>query len=147
MRISNKKIFHDYHVEEELEVGIVLVGGEIKSIIGGSCTINQAYCYLKDGECFISNMYVKQFGNTMSLDLVKTSETRDRKLLLKKREIESLHYKIKTNRSLTLVVSDLYTNARGKVKLTLCLVTGKKKGDKREAIKEKDLERQLKRKI
>lgn len=147
MRISNKKINFDYFIEEKIEAGIVLIGGEIKSIIAGSCTIGQAYCYLKDGECFISNMYIKQFGNTMSLDLAKTSETRDRKLLLKRREIANLSYKIRTNRSLTLVVSDLYTNARGKVKLTLCLVTGKKKGDKRQAIKEKDLERQLKRKI
>lgn len=135
----NKKAYHDYFILEQLEAGIQLLGSEIKSIRLGKVSFNDAYVSFKDHEAYISQMYVAkyEFSNRFNHD-----ETRQRKLLLHKREIIKLFSKIK-EQGLTVIPLKLYLKD-GLCKLEIGLAKGKKDYDKRETLKEKDQEMRLK---
>ncbi len=136
MEILNRKASHDYFIKDTYECGIVLVGTEIKSIRKSNANINDAYARIKNGEVFLTNMYIGKYeeGNRFNHD-----ERRERKLLLKKNEILKLEHEINTKK-LTLIPLKIYF-VRNKAKISLGLCQGKKLYDKREAIKEKDLKR------
>ena len=137
MEIINRKANHDYFIKYTLEVGIELKGTEIKSIRNGSANINDSYARIKNYEVYLINMYIAKYdeGNRFNHD-----ERRERKLLLHKKEILKLEHDITTNRY-TLIPLKLYFK-KNKLKIELGVCQGKKLYDKRESLKQKDLERQ-----
>lgn len=137
--VKNRKASFEFELLDEFEVGIVLLGSEVKSIRAGNVSITEAYCYVNKGEVFIKNMHIQELKNAP----VQHEPLRERKLLLTKKEIYKIETQLK-NKGLTLVATYLY-NKKGLIKLKLRLAKGKKLYDKRESIKAKDVERDLKR--
>lgn len=135
----NKKAFHDYFIEDKYEAGIELVGTEVKSIKAGKVSIKESFVRIIKDEVFIMNMHVTpyEFGNIHNLP-----ETRVRKLLLNKREIVKIASKIK-EQGYTIMPLSIYTKQR-LVKIEIGLAKGKKLYDKRESLKRKDQERDMK---
>ena len=140
MEILNKKAKFDYFIEEEIECGIELKGSEVKSIREGSCNIKDSYARIKAGEVFVINMFIKKYQNTG--EAFALNETRERRLLLHKKEIKKLKEKT-SKEGYTLIPLKIYFNEKGKVKLLLGLCKGKKNYDKRETIKERDIKRKI----
>ena len=139
MEINNKKVRYDYFIEEEIECGIVLKGTEIKSIRAGLANIKDCYAIIRDNEVFLLNMHISKYeeGSIFNHD-----ETRTRKLLLHKKEILKLKDKL-TLQGYTLIPIKLYfKNNKAKILLGVC--KGKKNYDKRETIKKRDTEREIK---
>jgi len=136
----NKKASHDYFILESLEVGIVLTGTEIKSIGDNKVSINDCYVEAKNGCLKIINMHISPYkqGNIFNHD-----EIRDRVLLAHKKEILKLETRVKLE-SITIVPLELYLK-RGKAKLTIAICKGKKNYDKRDALKEKELNKKMER--
>ena len=142
MEIINRKAQHDYFVLETLEAGIVLTGTEIKSIRDGKCNIKDCYGIIRNHEVFLLNMFVSPYkeGNIFNHE-----ETRNRKLLLHKKEIKKIEEAVNL-KGLTLIPLKLYfKNNILKVSLGVC--RGKKDYDKRESIKERDMKREALRNI
>lgn len=141
MEIQNRKARHNYFIKEEYECGIVLKGTEIKAIRDGSCNIEDSYGHIKKGELFILNMFIGEYkqGN-----IFNHQETRTRKLLMHKNEILKINEKIKLE-GYTLIPLKLYFK-KNIAKISLGLCKGKKDYDKRETIKERDIERELQKK-
>jgi SsrA-binding protein len=137
IEIKNKKAYFDYFVEREIEAGIVLTGTEIKSIRKGSANIKDTFARIKNGEVFVTNMYIAKYdeGNRFNHE-----ERRSRKLLLHKKEISKLQEEVKLN-GYSLIPLKLYFKG-DKVKVLLGICKGKKLYDKRESIKERDLSRE-----
>lgn len=137
MEILNRKVRHDYFIEEELECGIVLKGTEIKSIREGSCNLKDSYAIIRNQELFLLNAFIAPYkqGN-----LFNHQETRTRKLLLHKKEIKKLSEKQELQ-GYTLIPLKIYFKC-GKAKLLLGICKGKKDYDKRETLKERDLKRE-----
>lgn len=141
-KIENRKARHDFHIDETIEAGISLKGTEVKSLRAGKASLNEAFAYILRGEVWLKNMYIKpyEFGTTENHD-----ERRDRKLLLKKREIHEID-KASNQKGFTIVPLKLYFK-RGYAKVLIGLGRGKKQYDKREDIKKKDVKRELDRKV
>ena len=135
----NKKAFHDYFIEDKLEAGIELVGTEVKSVKAGKVSIKESFIRIIKNDIFAMNMHITQyeFGNINNV-----SESRVRKLLLNRREIEKWGAKIK-EQGYTIVPLSVYTKQR-LVKMEIGLAKGKKLHDKRESLKQKDQERDMK---
>ncbi len=140
MEILNRKAKFNYFIEEELECGIELLGNEVKSIREGSCNIKDSYARIKNNEVFVINMFVKKYSHTG--EAFKANETRERKLLLHKKQILKLKEKT-TKEGYTLIPLKIYFNKDNKAKLLLGLCKGKKNYDKRETIKERDIKRKI----
>lgn len=137
MEILNRKARFNYFIIDEIEVGIELKGTEIKSIRNGKASIEDAYARIKNGEVFLTNMFIAKYeeGNRFNHD-----ERRERKLLLHKSEIIKLSKKLELD-NYTLVPLKLYFK-KNHAKISLGLCKGKKLYDKRETIKKRDLERE-----
>ncbi|MBF1333063.1 MAG: SsrA-binding protein SmpB [Leptotrichia sp.] len=135
----NKKAFHDYFIEDKLEAGMELVGTEVKSVKAGKVSIKESFIRIIKNEIFIMNMHITpyEFGNINNLP-----ESRVRKLLLNRKEIEKWAAKIK-EQGYTIIPLSVYTKQR-LVKMEIGLAKGKKLHDKREALKRKDQERDMK---
>ena len=142
MEILNRKANHDYFIEETFEAGIVLTGTEIKSIRAGNCNIKDCYGIIRNGEAFLLNMYIGQYkeGNIFNHE-----ETRSRKLLLHKKEIKKIAQAIEL-KGLTIVPLKLYFKDN-KLKVSLGVCRGKKDYDKRESIKERDIRREMEKRL
>lgn len=142
IEINNRKASYDYEIIDTVETGIVLTGTEIKSIKVGNANLKDSYAIVKNSEVFLLNMHISPYekGNIFNHD-----ETRTRKLLLHKKEIIKLNDKIKLM-GYTLVPLKLYF-VKNKAKILLGLVKGKKIYDKREAIKKKDMQREIQKSI
>ena len=139
--IKNKKASFDYEFLETYEAGIVLVGTEIKSIRMGKVSLVDSFCYFVVNELFVKGMNVaKYFWGSWG----QHEPLRDRKLLLKKRELRHLHQVVK-EKGLTIVAVKLFINDDGFAKLVIALARGKKAFDKRASIKEKDIRREMER--
>lgn len=138
MVIENRKARFDYFIEETYEAGIVLKGTEIKSIREGKCNLKDSYALIKNNEAFLLNVHISSYekGN-----LFNHEETRTRKLLLHKKEILKLRSKLDIE-GYTLVPLKLYFK-NGVAKVLIGVAKGKKDYDKRESIKQKDIEREL----
>jgi SsrA-binding protein len=137
---QNRKARHNYHILETCETGIMLVGTEVKSLREGRANFKDAYADVRDTEVWLHGMHISPYshGNINNHD-----PERDRKLLLHRNEIRRLIGKTK-EKGLTLVPLQLYFK-RGKVKVELALVKGKKLYDKREAISKREAAREVKR--
>lgn len=140
VQISNKRASFDYEFLETYEAGIVLVGTEIKSFRSGKASLQDAYCYFVDGELYVKGMniatyfWASKWGSHVP--------DRDRKLLLTKKELRHLAQAVKT-KGLTIVAVKAYISDNGYAKLRIALAKGKHEYDKRAAIKEKDLKREM----
>lgn len=138
MEILNRKVKHDYFIDEVFECGIVLTGTEIKSIRNGDCNIGDCYGIIRNHEVFLLNMFI---GIYKEGNIFNHEESRDRKLLLHKKEIKKLEQYIE-RKGYTLIPIKLYFKDN-KLKVALGVCHGKKDYDKREAIKERDIKREV----
>ena len=138
INIVNKKARFEYEFIQTLTCGIQLVGSEVKSIREGKASISESYCYFNNDELFIKGMNISDYGYGSFHDT-----SRDRKLLLKKKEIRDFQNQL-TN-GLTIVPYRLFLNDNGLIKVEIVLAKGKKLYDKRETIKKRDVERDIRR--
>lgn len=138
MEIVNRVARHDYFILDEIECGIALKGTEIKSIREGKANIKDSYGIIKNGEVFLLNMFISPYkqGN-----IFNHQETRTRKLLLHKTEIRKLDQSIKLEGNTLIPLKVYFVKGRAKILLGLC--KGKKNYDKRETIKERDIKRDI----
>lgn len=139
INIKNKKASFEYEFIEKFTAGIQLTGTEIKSIRAGKASIVEGYCFLKDGEVFIKNMYIAEYEQG---SYNNHNPKRDRKLLLNRKEINKL-VKKKKDVGLTIVPLKIFINKKGYAKLDIALAKGKKLHDKRHDLKDKDAKRQM----
>jgi SsrA-binding protein len=138
--VDNRRARHDYHLLERIEAGLVLTGTEVKSLRDGRASLQQAYADMRDGEAWLvgANISVYDQGNIANHD-----PDRDRKLLLHRREVDSLASKVR-ERGLTLVPTKLYFRD-GRVKVELALARGKELRDKRRDLAKRDASREMER--
>lgn len=141
IQIKNRKASYEYEFIEKVEAGIMLKGTEIKSLREGKASIQESYCYFKKDELFIKGMNISPYSQA---SFESHEMTRDRKLLLKKRELEKFKSKME-EKGLTIIPVRIYINSRGLAKLEIALAKGKKIYDKRDSIKQKDQKRELER--
>ena len=139
--IKNRSAYHEYFIDTKYEAGMVLLGTAVKSIRSGKVSFNDSYCLIQKGEIWIKSLHIAEYshGNVNNHDPV-----RDRKLLLQKREITKIETKLK-EKGYTLIPLRMYMNEKNLVKIEIGLARGKKLHDKRETIKQKDVEREMKR--
>ena len=140
---ENKRAYYDYEILESYEAGLVLRGYEVKAIKTGHVSLRGSYVVIKDNEAYLINTFIPPYQPANTPD--KYNPERSRKLLLKKSEIKSLIGKSK-QKGLTLIPLKIYTK-RGKIKLEFGIGKGKREIDKREKIKKREAEREIKRKI
>ena len=142
--IKNKKAYYDYNILEEFEAGLVLSGAEVKAIKLGHLSIKGAFISLKGKKVLLKNMHVSRYKLAGQKQKAYNPD-QDRELLLKKKEIQYLHGKM-SMKGLTIIPISVYTTRR-LIKVKIALVKGKKKFDKREAIKNKDIKMNIARKL
>ncbi|MDR2018920.1 MAG: SsrA-binding protein SmpB [Syntrophobacterales bacterium] len=140
---TNRKAFHDYHIEEKFEAGMELTGTEVKSLREGRANLKESYAKITNGELFLVNAHISPYscGNMFNHEPKRT-----RKLLMHKREIDRLFGKVR-ERGYTLVPLSIYFNAKNRAKLEFGLAKGKTLYDKRESIKRKDEKRVTEREL
>jgi SsrA-binding protein len=138
---DNRKARHNYEIGEVFEAGLVLTGSEVKSLRAGRATIAESYATDERGEIFLINATFPEYTEASRFNHVPK---RPRKLLLRKREMAKLMIAIQRE-GMTLVPLQLYFNKRGIAKLALALAKGRKVHDKRDAIKQRDWDRQKRR--
>lgn len=139
MKIINKRAFFDYQILEKFEAGINLTGQEVKSVKGGHLSLEGSYVKILGSEAYLVNAQIHPYLNAR---VENYDPNRTRKLLLHKKEIIALKSKIGQS-NLTLVPLECYNTAHGLLKLMIGLAKGKKQYEKREALKKKDLDRQV----
>lgn len=137
---NNKKAYYDYFIEDKIEVGLCLKGTEVKSLRNGKCSIKESYIKIDKGEVFIIGMHIATYENG---NIFNHDETRTRKLLLKKSEILKLQQQIDRDGYTIVPLRVYFSNQYAKIEIGLA--KGKKKYDKRESLKEKDIKRQIER--
>jgi SsrA-binding protein len=134
---DNRKARHDYHLEEKLEAGIELTGGEVKSIKAGEVSLAEAFVTMRGAEAFLTNAYVKPYQANQKID---RDPTRSRRLLLHKSELAKLVGEQQAHRR-TIVPTKLYLK-NGKIKVEIAVAKGKKQHDKRADLKKREQERE-----
>jgi SsrA-binding protein len=140
MKVVNKKAYFDYFVIEDFVAGLVLTGSEVKSLRRGDVNFNDGYIIFKDGELFIKNMRIAQYKEATYNN---HEEMRDKKILLTKKEIGKIS-KSYDEKGITVIPLEIFTlKNRFKIKLGVC--RGKKNWNKKESIKAKDIEREIRR--
>lgn len=139
--IRNRSAYHEYFIEDKYDAGLVLTGTEVKSLRDGRASFNDSYCYFHRGELWIKSLHIAEYshGTVYNHDPV-----RERKLLLQRRELKKLETKMK-EKGYTIVPLRIFFNGKGLAKLEIGLGKGKKLYDKRETIKQRDTEREMKR--
>lgn len=143
MKVVNRKARYNYEFSERVEAGIVLTGAEVKSVKQGRIKLDDAFVRIDpQGEVWLVNSHIHPYPFADNRDY---QPTRSRKLLLHKREILSLGKRTEA-KNLALVPTACYTE-KGRIKIEIALARGKKKWEKREAIKRRDLEREMKREL
>jgi SsrA-binding protein len=137
MVCRNRRATFDYHIEERIEAGLVLVGSEVKSLREGRASIKDAYAVIEKNEVWLVNSHISEWPQATYLN---HEPERKRKLLLHQRQIRKLRIQIQ-QRGYTLVALSFYFTLGNRAKVELGLARGKRQSDKREAIRERDLKR------
>ena len=137
--IVNRKAKFQYHFVQEFDAGIMLTGTEVKSLRAGNANLADAYCFFKNGELFIKNMYIAEYSHG---SIYNHETRRDRKLLLRKNELKKLHRRV-SEKSMTIVPFKIFFSERGLVKIRIALAQGKSAYDKRDTIREREAKRDL----
>ena len=138
MEINNRNASHNYFITDTLEAGIVLTGSEIKSIRNGKCNIKDSYAIIKNYEAYLLNAHISPYD---SANQFNHDELRTRKLLLHKKEILKLRDKVEIEGYTLIPLKIYFKSGLAKVQIGVC--KGKKNYDKKEALKEKDIAREL----
>ena len=141
MSIQNRSAYHDYAIDDKYDAGMVLVGTEVKSIREGKVSFVDSFCLFFKDELYVRNLHIAEyrFGTTNNQIAVH-----DRKLLLTKRELRKLQAKIK-EKGYSIIPLKIFFNEKGLAKMEIGLGRGKKTHDKRESMRKKDAEREMKR--
>ena len=141
--IRNRAAYHEYFIDTKYVAGIVLAGTEVKSLREGKASFNDSFCVIHKGEMWLRSLHIAPYshGTTNNHDPL-----RELKLLLQKREIRKIESKLK-EKGYTVVPLRLFLNEKNLVKVEFGLAKGKKLHDKRESIRQKDVEREMKRHI
>ena len=143
MEIKNRSAYYEYFIDDKFVAGIMLLGTEVKSLREGKANFNDSYCIFIKGELFIRSFHIAEYshGTVNNHDPI-----RERKLLLNRRELKKLEGKIK-EKGYTIVPLRLFFNEKNLVKMEIGLAKGKKLHDKRDTIKQRDTDREIKRYI
>lgn len=141
--LQNRQASYSYFIEERLIAGIQLLGTEVKSLREGKASFNDAYCLIQENEAWLKSLHIGPYshGNAFNHE-----PERDRKLLLTKREISKIKSKLK-EKGLTIVPLRIFFTEKQLVKVEIGLARGKKQADKRESLKRKEAEREIRRNI
>ena|SRR5258705_8106229 len=141
MEIKNRSVYHEYFIDTKYEAGMVLLGTEVKSLREGKASFNDSYCLIDKGELWLKSFHIAEYSHG---NLNNHDPLRERKLLLQKREIKKIEAKLK-EKGYTLVPLRVFFTEKNLAKMEIGLAKGKKLHDKRESIKQKDVEREMKR--
>ena len=139
--IRNRSAYHEYYIEDKYDAGMVLMGTEVKSIREGKVSFVDSFCFFQAGELWLRNLHIAEyrFGTTNNHIAVH-----DRKLLLNKKELRKLEGKLK-DKGYTIIPLRIFFNEKGLAKMEIGLGRGKKLHDKRDTVKQRDAEREMKR--
>jgi SsrA-binding protein len=137
---QNRKAYHDYHIEEKTEVGIALLGTEVKSLREGKGNLKDSYVLAKDSELFLVNCHISPYSHG---NITNHEPLRTRKLLLHKKEIERLRGQV-AQKSYSLIPLKIYFKGSF-AKVEIGLAKGKRQYEKRDAIKKKEADREIER--
>jgi len=140
---SNRKAYHEYHILDKYEAGIELFGTEVKSLREAQANLKESYVIVRKNQAWISGMHINRYSNTGHEG---HDPTRNRRLLLNKREILKIKQNIE-QKGLTVVPLKLYFSKNGWAKVEIGLAKGKKIFDKKNSIKERDIKRDMQREI
>lgn len=141
--IRNRQAYYDYFIDDKYDAGMVLTGTEVKSLRAGRASFNDSYCYFHRGEMWIKSLHIAEYSHGTSSN---HDPLRERKLLLNKKELRKIESKIK-EKGVTVVPLRIFFSEKGLAKIELGLGKGKKLYDKRETIKQRDNQRELKKYI
>ena len=139
--LKNRQAYHEYFIESKYQAGMVLLGTEVKSLRAGKASFNDSYCQVHQHEVWLKSLHIAEYSHGT---VNNHDPLRDRKLLLEKREIRKIESQLK-EKGHTLVPLRIFFNEKNFVKIEIGLAKGKKLHDKRESIKQKDVEREMKR--
>jgi SsrA-binding protein len=141
MEIKNRTATFDYFIEDKFDAGMMLTGTEVKALREGKASFNDSYCLFDHEELYIKGLHISPYSHG---SYANHNPIRDRKLLLKKKEINKISQKLK-EKGFTIVPLKIFFNDRGFAKIQIGLGKGKKLHDKRESIKERETQREIKR--
>ena len=141
MEIKNRQAYYEYFIDDKLEAGIALLGTEVKSLRTGKASFADAYCHFQQGELWLKAMNIAEYSHGTANN---HEAVRDRKLLLTKKELKKWEGKLK-EKGYTIIPLRLFFNEKNLAKVEIGLAKGKKLHDKRESIKQKDTDREMKR--
>lgn len=141
MEIKNRTATFDYFIEDKFDAGMMLTGTEVKALREGKASFNDSYCLFDHEELYIKGLHISPYSHG---SYANHNPIRDRKLLLKKKEINKISQKLK-EKGFTIIPLKIFFNDRGFAKIQIGLGKGKKLHDKRESIKERETQREIKR--
>lgn len=136
---KNRKAFHDYEMLETFEAGIELTGTEVRSLRDNNCQLTDTFALIRDGQAWLNNLHIAPFTNG---NIANVDPDRKRRLLLHKKQIRYLAEKTQ-EKGLSIVPLKIYFNDRNLVKVEIALARGKKLYDKRNSMKERDVQREI----
>lgn len=143
--LKNRKATFDYEIVDKYIAGISLLGPETKSIMKGTCSLQEGYVTLKNGEAFLKQVHIDLYCNIDAFS-VNMNETRERKLLLTKPELRKLEKAVQEKGLTIIPLAMLYSDTR-KIKVEIAVCRGKKTYDKRDSLKKKQMDRDAKREM
>lgn len=139
--LQNRQAYFNYQIEDKYVAGIVLLGTEVKSIRAGKVSFNDAFCFFDRGELWVRSLYINAYTHGNKNNHI---EVHDRKLLLSARELSRIEAKVK-EKGFTIVPLRIFFNEKHYAKLEIGIGKGKKEYDKRETIKNRDIDKEIKR--
>jgi SsrA-binding protein len=139
--MNNRQAYFNYYIDDKYVAGIALLGTEVKSIRDGKLSFNDAFCLFDDGELWVRGLYIAEYSHGSTNNHIAVH---DRKLLLTKRELKKLETKLK-EKGFTIVPLKVFFTDKNLVKVEIGLGRGKKLHDKRDTIKNRDVDREIKR--
>ena len=139
--LNNRQAYFNYHIEDKYEAGIVLLGTEVKSIREGKVSFNDSFCMFDKGELWVRGLFINAYSHGNANNHI---EVHDRKLLLQKRELEKLETKVK-EKGYSIIPLRIFFNENLFAKVEIGVGKGKKEFDKRETIKTRDVDKEIKR--
>jgi SsrA-binding protein len=138
--MRNRSAYFEYFIDDKFEAGMVLAGTEVKSLRQGKASFNDSYCFIHKGELWIKSLHIAEYSHGTTNNHLAVH---DRKLLLRRRELRKIEIKLK-DKGYTIVPLRIYFTEKGYAKMEIGLAKGKKLHDKRETIKQRDAEREMK---
>ena len=139
--LKNRQAYYDYFIDIKYDAGIILLGTEVKSLRQGKASFNDSYCIIHKGEIWVKSLHIAEYSHGT---VNNHDPLRDRKLLLEKKELRKIESKLK-EKGYTLIPLRIYFNEKNLAKMEIGLARGKKQHDKRDSIRQKDAEREMKR--